>query len=74
MAAGAARTKLFGWAVPVASVSTLRWSMLGLALLFELSIGAAAAPYIFTPSGRSAATQSFRTTWHVCEVFLGTAH
>jgi hypothetical protein len=71
IAAGAVKTKLFGWAAPALSIPALRWAMLGAALLFEMGIGAAAAPYVFTHDGRAQAAQSFRATWHVCEVFLG---
>ena len=76
MAAGAVRTKLFGWAAPVggAKLASLRWPILGLALLFEVGIGAASAPYIFTQSGRETAAQSFGATWHICQVFLSRAH
>lgn len=72
MAAGAAKTKLFGWDLPAtgAGLARLRWPVLGLALLFETAIGAAAAPYIFTHTGRAEAAQSISTTWHICSVFL----
>jgi hypothetical protein len=76
MAAGAVRTRLFGWATPVGTVKLagLRWQILSLALLFEIAIGAASAPYVFTLSGRSAAAQSFGATWHVCRIVLGGSH
>ena len=72
MAAGAARTRLFGWATPAGAVNftRLRWPILALALLFEAGIGAASAPYMLTASGRSAAAQSFGATWHICQIVL----
>ncbi len=73
MAAGAVRTGLFGWTAPVApaGLSRLRWPALAIALVFEMTIGAAAAPYIFTGSGRAEAARSIGATWHICKVIVG---
>lgn len=38
------------------------------AFAFEILMGAAAAPYVFTHSGRTAAAASFATAWHICSV------
>lgn len=38
------------------------------AFAFEILMGAAAAPYLFTHSGRTAAAASFTTAWHICSV------
>ncbi len=72
MAAGAVRTKLFGWSAPLASagLSRLRWPVLAIALIFEMAIGASAAPYVFTGSGRAEAVRSIGVTWHICKVFV----
>ncbi len=71
MAAGAVRTRLFGWTAPSAGLSRFRWPVLAVALVFEMTIGAAAAPYIFTGSGRAEAVRSIGATWHICKVIVG---
>ncbi len=73
LAAGAARTGLFGWAAPMAAggLARFRWPVLAVALMFELGIGAAAAPYVLTGSGRAEAARSIGATWHICKVIVG---
>ncbi|MEJ0026610.1 MAG: hypothetical protein WDN01_11335 [Rhizomicrobium sp.] len=73
MAAGAVRTRLFGWTAPMASagLARFRWPILAVALVFEMTIGAAAAPYIFTGSGRAEAARSIGATWHICKAIIG---
>ncbi|MEJ0042059.1 MAG: hypothetical protein WDM81_07500 [Rhizomicrobium sp.] len=49
----------------------LRWPVLAAALVFETAIGAAAAPYLLTGSGRAEAARSIGATWHICKVIVG---
>ncbi len=71
MAAGAVRTRLFGWAAPSIGLARFRWPVLAVALMFEMAIGAAAAPYVLTGSGRAEAARSIGATWHICKVIVG---
>ena len=74
IAGGAIRMRLSGAAslaryIPAPALSILlrwRWAVLAGIVGFEVLIGAAAAPYLLTPSGRVAAADSFATAWRIC--------
>ena len=74
VAAGAIKVRFFGGSgaagiVPAAmraACARWRWAGMAAAITTELLLASAAAPYLFTYSGR--AHESFAGAWHICSV------